>query len=434
MRGVALFKEAHVSDLEIALWSACLGVYFSYACLSLFYALYNRAFLGRQTVLFVLFWGAFVALGSGLAAALINDISPAVENRLVMASCALAASYSAMGLRKFLRAEQRDALVDRGFLFVAMVCALLLLAQAWPDQLQAMVAVAMIAVGASVMAFWLSLRAWLLGDRFALPMAVACAAMIFAVLGLFATALGAIDHNMPLQTAAAICAGVYVVVVCHTMKRRHAEHRKMKQALAASRDKDLLTHLWTGAVFIRSVDEAIARARRNRKEMAVICVEIYNTGHLRQEFGQSGLEQVIYGMAARIRMLAGSSVVVGRYSDTSFMVVLDSVKQTVFLRTLGLRLAVGVRRPYTLDAFSSEQREFKAEVGVGIARVASGREKTQRVINTMQGGEFDSFSMAQDVLHEAAELAIASKRFNSRAAIMDGYSRKAIALEDAELG
>ncbi len=423
-----------MTHLEIALWSACLGIYFSYACLTLFYAAYNRSYKGLQVVGFVLICGLFLMFGSGLAAQLNPGMSQATELRLVMGLGALSSAYSAMGLRNFLRAEQRDAIVDRGMLAVMLICLSLLLVQFWPNLNQALELVALVSIAASVMAFWFALRAWLLGDRFAMPMTLACAAMIFAVIGLFGTALHAIEGNLLLQGFAAWCAALYVVLICHTMKRRYATHRRMSRALAASREKDLLTQLLTGAAFIRRVDDSIARARRNRKELAVICVEIYNTTLLRKEFGHNGLEQVIYGMATRIRQLSGGATVVGRYSDTSFMVVLDSVKQPSYLRTVGLRLAVGVRRPYMLNAFSSDPREFRPDIGVGVSRVASGREARGRQLNTSHAGEFDSFSMAQDVLHEAAELALASTKFNSRAAIMDGYSRKSIALEAAELG
>jgi GGDEF domain-containing protein len=417
---------------EIALWSGCLGIYFSYACLSLFYVTYNRAAFGLQTVLFVVLCGAFVMFGSGLGAVLFNGIAPWWETRWVIGFGALAAAYSSMGLRNFLRAEQRDAIVDRGLLGVVVLCASFLLALAWPDQRKAMAWVATGALVATVVSFWLTLRAWLLGDRFALPMTIACIALIFAVLGIFGVALGAIRDNFVLQSIAALCAALYVVLVCHTMKRRYSDHRRMSRALAASREKDLLTQLWTGVAFIGKVDAAIARARRNRKELAVICVEIYNTNVLRQEHGHNGLEQVIYGMAARIRQQGGRASAVGRYSDTSFVVVLDSVKHPSYLRTVGLRLAAGVRRPYMLNAFGSDPREFRADVGVGVARVASGREASTRQVHTSHAGAFDSFSLAQEVLHEAAELALASKQFNSRAGITDSYSRKAVPLESAE--
>ncbi len=423
-----------MTDLEIVLWSGCVGIYFSYTCLTLFYAAYNRSFRGLQVVGFVLLCAWFIVFSSGLAAQLMPGMSRTSELRWVMALSALSSAYAAMGLRNFLRAAQRDAIVDGGMLAVMLVCLSLLLAQFWPDLQQAVELVGLVVTGASVMAFWFALRAWLLGDRFAMPMTLACAAMIFAVMGLFGTAIHAIYGNLLLQGLAALCAALYVVLICHTMKRRYAMHRRMSRALAASREKDLLTQLLTGAAFIRRVDDSIARARRNRKELAVICVEIYNTAVLRQEFGHNGLEQVIYGMATRIRQQASDAAVVGRYSDTSFVVVLDSVKQPSYLRTLGLRLTAGVRRPYMLNAFSSDPREFRADIGVGVSRVASGREARRCHMNTSHAGEFDSFSMAQDVLHEAAELALASRKFNSRAAILDGYSRKSVALEAAELG
>jgi diguanylate cyclase (GGDEF)-like protein len=200
-----------------------------------------------------------------------------------------------------------------------------------------------------------------------------------------------------------------------------------------SRDRDLLTQLWTGAALIRKVDETIARARRNRKEMAVICIEITNTAALRQEFGHNGMEQVIYGLAARVRSLSGAGAVVGRYSDTSFVVLQGSVKQGSVLRTLGLRLASGVRRQFILNPYSTSPREFRADVGVGVARVSPRRELQQRRLqDSVQMGGFDSFSLAQDVLHEAAELALAARQFSSRAAIIDPYSRKTVALETAQ--
>jgi GGDEF domain-containing protein len=423
-----------MSAYEIALWSGCIGIYCSYACLSLFYATYNRTLFGVQTVLFVLACGAFVLMGSGLGAVLFKGMSVATEQRWVIGLGAFAGAYSAMGLRNFLSAEQRDAVVDRGLLAICLINAGLLFAVLWPDSRQALETVAIGAIVMAVIAFWLALRAWLLGDRFAMPMTLACAAMVFAVLGLYGLALGAIKDSLWLQAVAALCAALYVVLVSHTLKRRHSGHRRMSRALAASREKDLLTQLWTGVAFIRKIDDAISRARRNRKELAVICVEIYNTAALRQEFGHNGLEQVIYGMATRIRQQSGTAAAVGRYSDTSFVVVFDSIKQPSYLRTLGLRLAVSVRRPYMLNAFSSDPREFKADIGIGIARVASGREARRRQVNTTHAGEFDSFSLAQDVLHEATEVALASKQFSSRAAILDGYSRKVVALESAQLG
>jgi diguanylate cyclase (GGDEF)-like protein len=424
-----------MSPLEIAVWSGCVGIYLSYGTLSLFYVIYHRSLLGLQTVAFVCVSGLCVFLASGLAVHFLPDWFRHDELKWIVFSTSLAASAAAFGLRRFLRAQLRDALIDRGLMVVMVVAALQMLWLIVPSQQIRMDMVALAIVVCAVASFWLCLRAWLLGDVYALAMTLACAAMVFAVAGLFATALRIFSGNIPMQAGAAVCAALFVVISCHTLKRRYVGFLRMQSALSMSRDRDLLTKMWTGAALIRKVDESVARARRNRKDMAVICIELSNFTPLRQEFGHHGAEQVIYGLAARVRQASGSSATtVGRYSDTSFVVVLDSVQRPSVLRTLGLRLAVAARRPFMLNPYSTSPREFRADIGVGVARISPGRQASGRARDeSMQMGAIDSFSLAQDVLHEAAELALSARGFSSRAAIVDAYSRKTVALESADL-
>jgi GGDEF domain-containing protein len=427
-----MITSVALHDAEIAIWSACLGIYASYASLGMFYAIYNRSISGLQAVIFVLLSGSFVLSASGLLAHF-SILTAPQQTGLVLFLGPLSAAIPALGLRHFLRGEMRDTFVDRGMKAIATLAGLLLLALFWPSQRQALEWVAAGEVLIAVGAFWFSLRSWLLGDRLALPMTIACACLVFAVLGMYANVLGALDRHVSLQLCTALFAAGYVVISSHTLKRRDSEYIRMRKALSMSRDTDLLTQLLTGVALIKEVDEAVARARRNRKEMAVICLEFSNTGTLRQEFGDHGLEQVIYGMAARVRQAAGSSATVGRYSNTCFVVMLDSIKQPGVLRTIGLRLATSVRRPFVINPMSSDPRDFRADIGLGVARIAPGRETRQRKEhNSTQMGGFDSFSLAQDILHEAAELALAARKFNSRAAITDAYSRKTIPLESAQ--
>lgn len=425
-----------MNDLEIVIWGACLGIYASYACLSVFYAAFNRNLQGLEAVAFVLCSASFVACASGLFKHFVPGFDDRIYDAALIVSASLATAVSAFGLRAFLRAQLRDAIIDRGMLFIVVIGLVQLL---WLLTLQShgeLEWMALAIMACTLVAFWLCLRAWLIGDVFALPMTIACVGMVFGVAGLFALAFQLIKGNIPMQAFSAAFAALYVVVACHTLKRRHADFLRMRRALTMSRDRDLLTQLWTGAALIRKVDEAVARAKRNRKDMAVICLELTNTTALNQEFGNNGLEQVIYGLAARIRQVSRSSAsVVGRYSDNNFVVVLDSVQRPSVLRTLGLRLAVATRRPFMLNPYSTSPREFRADVGVGVARISPGREASGRKnsSDSTHLNIFDSMSLAQDILHEAAQLALNARAFSSRAAIVDAYSRKTVALETADL-
>lgn len=271
----------------------------------------------------------------------------------------------------------------------------------------------------------------------------ATAAMVFGVAGVYSVALRAIDSNLILQALAAISVVAYVVGCLAAVWRRNSEFLRMRRAMSMHREKDLLTQLWTGAALIKRVEQTIARARRNRQETAIFCIEIFNAPQLRQELGNNAVEQVIYSIAARIRQTVGASTEVGRYDDTSFVVIVESVRRPSMLRTVGLRLAVAVRKPYMLNPYSTSPREFKADMGVGIARLPATRDPrggwTSRSSRTSKPNSADtsflsdSAGLSQESMHDAAKLAKKSRAFNSRVAIMDAYSRKAMAVEEAEL-
>jgi diguanylate cyclase (GGDEF)-like protein len=431
------------STAEIALWSASLGTYAVCLVAGLLNSLVTRSVAGLQSALSIAVGALFVGTASGMLAAFAPGIPAPALRVLILCTGPLAACVATLGLMHFLKAHQHDHFVQRGLQLIAGVSALSLLAVFWPNPTQALEAVAVVLSVCSFAAFWLVLRAALLGDRFAWPMVGACLAMVFAVMGLYGVALHVIDHNLPLQALAAIAAAAYLIGGVVAVWQRNTEYLRMRRALSMHREKDLLTQLWTGAALIKRVDQTIARARRNRKETAIFCVEIFNVPQLRQELGHNAIEQVIYSIAARVRQSVGASTEVGRYDDNSFVVIMESIKRPIALRAIGLRLAAAVRKPYMLNPYSTSPREFRADIGVGIARLPPTRDprgsrfsrslRTSRPNPVDTSYSFDSMSIAQEAMHEAAELAKKARGFASRAAILDAYSRKAKAVEEADL-
>ena len=217
-----------------------------------------------------------------------------------------------------------------------------------------------------------------------------------------------------------------------TVRQRNMQYLRMRRALEHDPNKDLLTQLITGHALVAQVSASIQRAKRSRKEVAVVCIEIFNTKVLQKEYGAHALEEVIYTLAARLNKAAGAVVPVGRFTDTSFVVILDSLKQTSQLRTIGLRLASSARRPYVLHPFSADTRDFRADIGVGIARVAPASARTRHEQTSF--GNSQSASSTDEALHDAAELAQWARTVASRCAIVDGITRRQMAVEDADLG
>lgn len=430
-----------MTSAEVAVWSGCVGVFTACFVAALVNAAVTRSIAGLHAAVFTAVAGGFVLICSGLLLKLAPSLPVAIVRSMVLLAGPLAAAVATWGLIEFLRAHQRDAIVQYGLALVCAAAILSLLSIFWPDYTQALEVVALTVIACSAISFWLVLRASLLGDRFAWPMAGACLAMMVAVIVLYGVSLGIAENNLALQALGAAAATAYIVGCAVAVWLRNTEYLRMRRALSMHREKDLLTQLWTGAALVKRVDDTIARARRNRKETALICIEFFNAVQLRQELGHNAVEQVIYNIAARVRQSVGSSTQVGRYDDTSFVVIVDAVKQPSILRTIGMRLATAVCRPYMLNPLSTSPREFRAEMGVGIARLpATGNTKnfkqgkhTTRGHSSDTNFGTDSMGAAQEAMHEASALAKAACSFASRVGIVDAYSRKMVALEDAQL-
>jgi diguanylate cyclase (GGDEF)-like protein len=421
---------------EIAIWSGSIGVFVVCFVSALLNAAFTRSVAGVQAALFILAASGFLVACSGLVGVFLPQLSSKALSLWVLASGPIAATASSLGLMEFLRAHQRDAIVQRGMWAVLFTSGLSVLSVFWPDYTQALETVALVMSACSLVAFWLVLRAALLGDRFAWPMAIASVAMLVAVLTLYGVALRVIDKNLGLQALGSAAAAAYLVGSAVAVWRRNTEFLRMRKALSMHREKDLLTQLWTGAALVKRVDKTIARARRNRKETAIICVQIFNSHQLRQEMGNNAVEQVVFSLAARIRQSVGSSTEVGRYDDSSFVVIIESVEKSSLLRSLGLRIASAIRRPFLLNPYSTSPREFQADVGVGVARLPAGKDVrtvSRSTVSADTSFGFDSMGLAQEAMHDASELAKKARTFNSRAAIVDAYSRKTVPLENADL-
>lgn len=422
-----------MSVLEVAVWSACVGVYLSYTLLSVFVAAIFRRAQVLQIGLVLTLELAAVFMASGLGKLVLTGLPTRWYAGITMVLLALSACISTLGLRGFLRAEYRDPIINVVLLASSIVAGLTVVAAAWPAPRLAMEAQAVVIVGVAVVSFWMTLRAWLTGDRFALPMMMACILLIFGISGLYATALGMPLMTPVMQGIVAVVCAAYVVVSFQVLRLRHATKVRMLRSLEQNTDRDLLTQMWTGTALMRKVDEAFVRAKRQRRELIVMGIDFSNAPTIRQTHGAQALDQVTYAMAMRLKHLCGSHLV-GRYGQNSFVVVLDTVPSPRLLRSLGLRVAVNLRRPYLIDP-DGRGDLFHAELGIGVARLAAtwGDKGTHHASDT-EVGQYDSLSAAQDVLHDAFELAAEARRFRSRVAIVPNGAREAVGLEQMSLG
>lgn len=105
----------------------------------------------------------------------------------------------------------------------------------------------------------------------------------------------------------------------------------------------------------------------------------------------------------------------GRYFDSCFLVVLETLHSPAWLRKMGRRVASSLRQLISVESLTGERLIIAADIGVKLIH----RSQASRNVDQM--------------LHGALGVATAARRMGSRVALLDPQSRNPIAVASAEL-
>ena len=407
-----------VNTFEVLIWATTAGAILLMATIALVMVLINRSRAAAYTFLFLASSGASVLLMSGLVELVARGAHPRLVLMAKLGVVLLSSSIAVSVLGKWLGASGRDRMVHwlirfgRVALLVAamgLVVASAVLGAAYDSRLLQLSAVAnFVGIVAGALA---AVRTALLGDRVAWFMVVACGCVAAGAASLHAHAINPGQLGLLGQAMSALLMLVYFVIAGWLAVRRDVAYRRIQHRLRASDERDPLTKLAQGAALLGHIERAAQRSIRLRRECAVIAISIKNLYTFNDEVGYDVDHEVAVALAARIRHLAGIHNAVGQYHPSCFVVVVAAVQVPSMLRTLGLRLASGLRKPLSLTRLGEEPLSFKADVGIGIARL---------------DGDLDDASFA---LEEAEHLANQARGFASRTAIRGQHDDEATPVE-----
>lgn len=401
---------------ELAIWSAAAGA----IALVVMFGFADYAMSRRVAALYGAIYNAgalfFALVMSGIAAALLPaSVGAGLRIAQVLAGplCVLLGN---LWIRVWFGARQRDRLMDISLLATGIAipaCGIAALFALPPAQ--QLPSMAGLVVLDTALVTWMSVRAWLLGDALALGMAVGSAAMVTAVAGLYAIALGVVlstGVHALLAGASALC----VTVIGMMLWQRNQHARRVRGQQQVHSQYDPITKLPGGVPLVRHLIRAQKRRRMTRRDGAVIAVLVFEPHLIRSVAGGAGLNEVYMHLAHRLQHHVGVVNPVGRYWERCFVVVIETIRSPASLRTLGLRVASALRRPMNVTVAGGSTVQVRVDIGVGVLRLE---------------GEH---AEVEDLLHEAQELAEAARAFPSRAATRDPASGHVVPVEHAQLG
>jgi GGDEF domain-containing protein len=401
---------------EIAIWSAACGAIgmVILVCLVDFAVLRTRA--AAQGAAYNVATFLFVALLSGLPArlfpALPTDLLQVLQV-LVGPLCVLLGNH---WVRQWFGARHRDRLMDSVLVAAGTLAPLAGLACLLLPRTQQLPASAAIAMLNSGIVLWMSVRAWLLGDALALGIAIGAVLMLPAVGGLYAVALNVPGLGIAGQALIALAAVLCISVIGFMLWKRNQRERRTRGFEPVQSQYDPVTRLPAGLPLVRQLVQAQGRRRRTRRDGAVIAVLLFEPERIVAQAGPAGLNEAYQHIAQRLQRQIGVVNTVGRYWERCFVALVETIHSPAAMRTLGLRVASGLRRPMEIKGPGGQPLQVRLDIGVGLVHM--GR----------QPAEVD------DLLHEAQMLAEASRAMASRAAVRDPASGRAMPVEQVDFG
>ncbi|MDP3618334.1 MAG: diguanylate cyclase [Ramlibacter sp.] len=407
-----------MTALELMIWSMALG---AIASVALARIADGVARPGRGQWLGVAYH-LVVMLGVVVLSNIAKHAGLSSDGRLTQALQVLVGpvcvAISNFWIRAWLKASQRDRIMSavlRGSALLLPLGGVGCLAL--PLHLQLPAAAALSLTGAAA-TLWLTIRAWMLGDRLAAVMAIGCFFVLPAIAGLYTVAAGVEGMSAWLHALfalSAVLANGFIGFVLWQRNRQERQARREHGSGASSRF-DAVTKLHSGAGLVQKLLKAQRRRRRMRRDGAVIAIMIFDADRIAMQVGTAGLNEMYIAIASRIQRQVGVVNTVGRYYDRCFISLVETIPSPSWLRTLGLRVASSLRRPIELSSLAGERIRVRVDIGVGVVHLSGGPEPVE------------------DLLHDAQRMAEAARQVPSRAAMLDPTTGEVVAVEQANLG
>ncbi len=401
-----------MSTAELLVWSAAVGAIGLVVLLSLVDAIFSRTGPALQTLAYLSGFWLFVALLSGLVAAIWPAMKPLTPTAQVLIGplCAAMGSY---GCGQWLSAHKRDRLMKVSLQTLTLASLMggplcLLLPPPWRLPVSAVLSVLNMAV-----ALWLSVRAAQLGDRLAWGLALGCLLSLPLQIGLYSLALESSRPSVLVQVGVAMAGLVSVLVTAVVLWQRNRHTQRLNEAHLSRRDP--ITQLHSSTVMVQKIIHAQNRRTRTRRDGALMAVLMFEPERLLTQVGQVGLNDIYIQVAHRMQRHTGVVNPAGRYYDRCFVVLIETLHSPRWIRTLGLRVASSLRRPMEVTSLAGERITVTIDIAVGIVHMsAAGKDVDQ-------------------LLHEVQRVAEAARGMRSRAALLDPETRQAVPVESADL-
>jgi len=151
--------------------------------------------------------------------------------------------------------------------------------------------------------------------------------------------------------------------------RQEASRRRFQELLAQQAYHDGLTGLANRSLLHNRLAEAISRARRHQRALALLYLDLDGFKPVNDSQGHEAGDELLVAVADRLRGSVRAEDTVARMGGDEFAIIMEDLEDPTSARQAAERLVKTISQPVTID-----QREIVIGVSVGIAYSPNGQD------------------------------------------------------------
>ena len=200
-------------------------------------------------------------------------------------------------------------------------------------------------------------------------------------------------HHVQLLSAVASQLGVYLAMVELKDRERRAQDvlRENESRLRAMSQHDVLTDLPNRLLLKDRLTQAISRARRNHKQLAVLFLDLDGFKHINDSLGHAVGDKLLQSVAARISACVRESDTVSRQGGDEFVILLSEVKQAADAAICAAKIISELKREHSIG-----EHCLRVTVSIGLSSYPSDGEDGETLLKNADTAMYHAKEYGRD--------------------------------------
>ena len=200
-------------------------------------------------------------------------------------------------------------------------------------------------------------------------------------------------HHVQLLSAVASQLGVYLAMVELKDRERRAQDvlRENESRLRAMSQHDVLTDLPNRLLLKDRLTQAIARASRNHKQLAVLFLDLDGFKHINDSLGHDVGDKLLQSVAARISACVRKSDTVSRQGGDEFVILLSEVKQAADAAICAAKIISELKREHSIG-----EHCLRVTVSIGLSSYPTDGEDGETLLKNADTAMYQAKEYGRD--------------------------------------